>query len=656
MPKFIINPPVFIIASAITIAFAVLGVVSPKRAEAVFQTMQSWILDRFGWFYLLAVAVFFIVVLILALSRFGALKLGPDDSEPDFPYLSWVAMLFAAGMGIGLMFFAVGEPMTHFVKPPEDAPRSINASRHAMLITFFHWGLHAWAIYAVVGLSLAYFGFRYNLPLTIRSGLYPLLRERYNGPWGHAVDIFAVCGTIFGIATSLGFGVLQINAGLNHLFGVPVSGVVQIVLMAVITSAAAASVVSGVTKGIRRLSEFNLLLAFVLMVFVLVLGPTELLLRSLVQNVGFYLDGLLLRTFNIYAYEPKPWIGSWTLFYWAWWISWSPFVGMFIARISRGRTVREFVLGVLFIPVAFTFIWMTVFGNTAMYLDTTVADGALGQAIAADMAVGLFRFFEYLPLSAITSSIAVVLIAVFFITSSDSGALVVDTIAAGGELNTPALQRLYWCLLIGIVAAVLLLAGGLSALQTATIASALPFTVIMLVLCWGLFRGVSADLARGAAGRPAKAEQPGLSWQRRLEHILHAPTREDVRKFIRTEAREALTAIANELNVKNQPGFVEDGPEPDSIRLVVPSEGARNFVYGIRPATQRLPIFTPIAIDKEGVHHQARTYFKDGSGGYDLMGFSKEQIISDVLVQYNHYLSLLHSPHSHLFATSPDPV
>jgi len=656
MPRFIINPPVFLGASAITIAFALLGVLDPKRAESVFSVMQKGILDRFGWFYLLAVAIFFIVVLILALSRFGSLKLGPDDSEPDFPYLSWVSMLFAAGMGIGLMFFAVGEPMTHFVKPPEDLPRSVDAGRHALMITFFHWGFHAWAIYTVVGLSLAYFGFRYNLPLTIRSGLYPLLKERINGPWGHAVDIFAVCGTIFGIATSLGFGVLQINAGLHYIAGVPVGPVVQIVLVVVITSAAATSVISGVTKGIRRLSEFNLILAIALMGFVFLVGPSELLLRSFVQNVGFYLDSLILRTFNIYAYQPKAWIGSWTLFYWAWWISWSPFVGMFIARVSRGRTVREFVIAVLFIPAGFTFLWMTVFGNTAIFIDTTIAHGALGQAVVTDVTAGLFRFFEYLPLPTLTSAVAVLLVAVFFVTSSDSGALVVDTIAAGGELETSAMQRLYWCVLIGTVAIALLLAGGLSALQTVTIASALPFTVIMLVLCWGLFRGVSADLARGAATRPARAEQPGISWQRRLDHILHAPSEQDVRDFIATDVKQALTAVADELRIRGQNACVEFNLDQCAATLEIAADGARNFVYGVRPGVQRLPVFTPINIREGGVHHQARTFFKDGSGGYDVMGFSQEKIIGDVLVQYNHYLGLIHSPHSHLFATAPDPA
>jgi choline/glycine/proline betaine transport protein len=358
-------------------------------------------------------------------------------------------MLFAAGMGIGLMYYAVGEPVSHFMAPPTAEPRSIEATRQAMAVTFFHWGIHAWAIYAVVGLSLAYFGYRYNLPLTIRSGLYPLLKERINGPVGHAVDIFAIVGTMFGIATSLGLGVSQINAGLNYLTGVPIGLEVQLPLILVITGLATISVVTGLDKGVRILSEVNLLIAILLMLFVLVVGPTAQLFRDFVQNIGLYLDSLVLRTFNIYAYQPTPWIDDWTLFYWAWWISWSPFVGMFIARISRGRTVREFVTAVLFIPAGFTFFWMTVFGNSAILIDTTIANGKLGAEIAADVSVGLFHFFEYLPWTTLTSTLAVLLVAIFFITSSDSGSLVVDSIAAGGETETTTAHRWIGCPSIG---------------------------------------------------------------------------------------------------------------------------------------------------------------------------------------------------------------
>ncbi len=651
MQRFTTNPPVFFGASAIVIAFALLGVLAPRRAEAAFGVMQSWILERFGWFYLLAVAVFLIAVLVLGFSRFGRLKLGPDDSEPDFPFASWVAMLFAAGMGIGLMFFAVGEPMTHFVSPPEADPRSVAASRQAMTITFFHWGIHAWAIYAVVGLSLAYFGYRYNLPLTIRSGLYPLLRERIDGPWGHAVDIFAICGTIFGIATSLGLGVLQISAGLNVIAGVPATPFTQIVLVGAIACIAAASAVSGVHRGVRRLSELNLVLALVLMLFVLMTGPTAHLLRSFVQNIGLYLDGILLRTFQIYAYRPTPWVESWTLFYWAWWISWSPFVGMFIARISRGRTVREFVVAVLFIPVGFTFMWMTVFGNTAMFIDTGVAAGALGEAVKADVTAGLFRFFEYLPLPLVTSTIAVILVTIFFVTSADSGALVVDIIAAGGRHYTSPAQRLYWCALIGIVSAALLLAGGLKALQTITIASALPFTAIMLVLVWGLVRGMNADLASRAAPRAQPAS--GVAWQRRLGLLLHSPSETDVRNFIDVEAAEALSLVAAELTNRGRAATVERDADKAAISLVVAADGIRNFVYGVQPFSQRLPVFAAVENGDVELSHQARTFFSDGSRGYDIVGFTRDQIIGDVLLQFDRYLALVQSPQAQLYAAAP---
>lgn len=658
MPRFNINPPVFIGSVIIIMAFVLVGVFAPTRAEQLFGLMQTEILHRFGWLYILAVAVFLIVVAILGLSRYGSLKLGPDDATPDFPYGSWIAMLFAAGMGIGLMFFAVAEPMMHFGAPPEATPGTVAARREAMLVTFFHWGIHAWGIYAVVGLALAYFGYRYNLPLTIRSGLYPLLKDRINGPIGHAVDIFAICGTMFGLATSLGFGVLQINAGLNYLTGLPVSTVMQVGLIAVITAIASVSVITGLDRGVRRLSELNLLLAVALMLFVLLVGPTAHLLQSFVQNIGLYLDKFLLKTFNIYAYEPKPWIDSWTLFYWAWWISWSPFVGMFIARISRGRTVREFVIAVLFIPAGFTFLWMTVFGNTAMFVDSTVAGGALAAAVAEDVSVALFQFFGYLPLSAVTSTIAVMLVAVFFVTSSDSGSLVIDTIAAGGATDTPALQRLFWCVLEGVVAAVLLIAGGLGALQSATIASALPFTIVMLILCWSLFRGMSADLANRAAAR-APAAAPAFpaaapSWQKRLGLMLQTPDRNDIAGFIAATVEPALASVAQELQAKGRTATVERDSETGAASLVVPAEGVRNFVYGVQTASHALPVFSAFEAVRSDCRYEARTFFSDGSRGYDVMGLSREQLIGDILVQFERYLALMQSPQLSLYAGAPE--
>ena len=655
---FVINPPVFIGALAIIGLFLAVGIFLPSQAEAIFSDLQARILSGFGWLYLLAVGIVLTAMVLLCFSRYGDLKLGPDDSTPDFSFVSWVAMLFAAGMGIGLMFYGVGEPMTHYLAPPTADPRSIAAVREAMSVTFLHWGIHAWAIYAVVGLSLGYFGYRYNLPLTIRSGLYPLLKERINGPIGHVVDIFAIVGTVFGLATSMGVGVTQINSGLNFVLGVPIAPSVQLLIIAFVTGLATISVLTGLDKGVRILSELNLLVAILLMLFVLAVGPTTELLRDFVQNLGLYLDGLVLRTFNIYAYNPTPWIDAWTLFYWAWWISWSPFVGMFIARISRGRTVRQFITAVLFIPAGFTFVWMTVFGNTAISIDNGIAAGALGKAIVSDLSVGLFEFFTYLPFPAVTSTLAILLVSIFFVTSADSGSLVIDAIAAGGETETTTLQRVFWCAFSGVVAAVLLLAGGLTALQSVTIASALPFVVVILALLWSLLVGMRADVAQHQANRSPAGTAPaypaaGISWQRRLGLMLRAPREADVRSFIADQVRPALGQVAKELTARGRPANVEEG-ENGTIALRSGAEGVRDFVYGVAVASHPIPVLSPMATGKPEMRFEARTYFSSGSRGYDVMGMARDQLIADVLVQFERYLSLVQSPDVQLVHGAPE--
>ncbi len=658
LKPFVINPPVFFGSLVIVGLFLCIGIFFPSQAEAIFRDLQAHILASFGWLYLLAVGVILASMLLLCFSRYGDLKLGPDDSTPDFSFLSWIAMLFAAGMGIGLMFYGVGEPMTHYLTPPTAEPRSVAAVREAMSVTFLHWGIHAWGVYAVVGLSLAYFGYRYNLPLTIRSGLYPLLKERINGPVGHAVDIFAIVGTIFGLATSMGAGVTQINSGLNFVLGVPIAPSVQLLIIAFVTGLATISVLTGLDKGVRILSELNLLVAILLMLFVLAVGPTTELLRDFVQNLGLYLDSLLLRTFNIYAYNPTPWIDAWTLFYWAWWISWSPFVGMFIARISRGRTVREFITAVLFIPAGFTFVWMTVFGNTAISIDNGVAAGALGTAIVNDLSVGLFEFFTYLPFPAVTSTLAILLVAIFFVTSADSGSLVIDAIAAGGETETTTLQRVFWCAFSGIVAAVLLLAGGLAALQSVTIASALPFVLVILALLWSLLAGMRADMAQQRANGASAGATPaypaaGIPWQRRLGLMLRAPGEADVRFFIARQVRPALEQVAKELTSRGRPAVVQKA-DNGAIALRSDSEGVRGFVYGVAVASHPLAVLSPMAAGKPEVRFEARTYFSSGNRGYDVMGMAREQLISDVLVQFERYLNLVQSPDVQLVHGAPE--
>jgi len=363
-----INAPVFYPSVALIGVLVVFGGAFPDMADTFFTAMQGWLIKTFGWFYMAAIGTYLIFCILLAVSRYGAFRLGPDHSEPDFSYLSWFAMLFSAGMGIGLMFYGVAEPVLHYANPAQGEGSTAVAAREAMGITFFHWGMHAWSVYAVVGLSLAYFSFRRNLPLRMSSALYPLIGKRIYGPIGHTVDVLAVFGTLFGVATSLGLGAQQVSSGLNFLFNVPEGLGTQIILIAIITAMATTSVVLGLDGGIRRISELNLWLAAALLLFVLVMGPTLFIFQSLFQNFGNYVSGIMDMTFNSYIYtggeDTDSFMSSWTLFYWSWWISWSPFVGMFVARVSRGRTIREFVLGVLLVPVGATFLWLTAFGDT----------------------------------------------------------------------------------------------------------------------------------------------------------------------------------------------------------------------------------------------------------------------------------------------------
>jgi len=602
------------------------ALVAPGASGRIFALAQDKVIGTFGWFYVAAVAGFLLVVVGLALGPTGRLRLGPDDSEPDYPYVSWLAMLFAAGMGIGLMYFAVAEPVQHFAAPPEAAPGTFGAAREAMVITFTHWGVHAWAVYALVGLSLAFFAYRKGLPLTLRSGLYPLLGKRIHGPIGDAVDIFAICGTLFGIATSLGLGVAQMNSGLTYLSGIPTSVTVQMVLIVLVMGAATASVLTGLDRGVRRLSELNLALAVLLMLFVLVVGPTGFLLKALVQNFGLYLDHFFIRTFNMYAYEPRGWMADWTLFYWAWWIAWSPFVGMFIARISRGRTVREFVIGVLLVPTGFTFLWMTVFGNTAIDLDMGSAAGAISQAVTSDLSTAIFRFFEHLPGTAITSGLAVLLVAVFFVTSADSGSLVIDTIASGGADGTPRWQRVYWCTLEGAAAALLLLAGGLGALQAATLVAALPFAVIMILLAAGLVRQMSADVR----GVEVATEAPPLG--ERLKRILAPASRRQILREIETHGVPALQTVRAGLEAE---GLVDSRVETgDGEAALTVSHGpGPDLVYRLRAQSRPRPALTAMDApeDRRALEWRLRAHVGDESRGRDVTGFTRDQIVTDVL-------------------------
>ncbi|MFP4398662.1 MAG: BCCT family transporter [Desulfonatronovibrio sp.] len=642
-----INPPVFFGSAGIIIIFIIFTLIDPGRASDVFGSIQNWIVQTAGWFYILAVATFLLFVVFLGLSRYGDIKLGPDHSSPDYTYISWFAMLFSAGMGIGLMFFGVAEPVMHYLNPPVGDAGTIEAAREAMKITFFHWGVHAWAIYAVVAISLAYFSYRHGLPLTIRSAFYPLIGERIYGPVGHTVDILAVFGTMFGVATSLGLGVMQINSGLEYLFGVPNSIMIQIILIIIITAIATVSVVLGLDGGIRRLSELNMVLAITIVAFVLIAGPTIFLLQAFTQNVGTYVADLISMTFNLYAYEPTGWLGGWTLFYWGWWISWSPFVGMFIARVSKGRTIREFVMGVLMVPVGFTFMWMTFFGNTALHMILVDGITQLGDAVAADTTVALFQFFEHLPFSTIASLLATTLVVTFFVTSSDSGSLVVDMLTSGGEEDAPVWQRIFWASAEGVVAAVLLLAGGLGALQTATIASALPFTVIMVFMCWGLFRALRIDAVKKNALQTATimpAAMTAGSWKKHLKTLVYQPGKNEVEQFIQNTVKPALTEFKDELRKRNLEARIQEGDD-GRVWLEVLHQEEIDFFYSVRPRPYIPPAFALSDTRKKQTEksrfYRAEVHLKEGGQDYDIMNWSKEQIINDVLNQYNRHLQFL---------------
>lgn len=649
-----IEAPVFY-SAVIAIALLVFSsVLFPEASTDFFKALQGGIVNIAGWFYVLAVAIILVTVLYFGISETGDIKLGPDHSQADYSYLTWFAMLFSAGMGIGLMFFGVAEPVMHFTAPPHGEPETLHAAREAMQLTFFHWGLHAWAIYAIVGLILAYFSFRQGMPLTLRSALYPLIGAKANGPIGYSIDVFAIIGTVVGVATSLGYGVSQINAGLKHLFGIPESLFAQIVIVIVVTGFALASVLSGLNKGIRRLSEVNMILAVLLLCTILLLGPTVFLIQMYVQNTGHYISDIVGKTFNLYAYDPTDWLGGWTILYWGWWISWSPFVGMFIARISRGRTIREFCFGVLLVPAGFTLLWMTIFGNSAIDLIMNQGQAVLARAVEDNNALALFKFLEYYPFSEVLSVIAIVMVVIFFVTSADSGALVVNMLSSGGIDDTPAWQRIFWTSMIGLVAGILLVAGGLAALQTATIASALPFTALLLWMMLGLKRSLDIDLLKRQSlkfkqnGQPAAGvAENNKSWKDRIDNIVNTPRAKTVKHYIDRVVKAAFEEVATALRDKGLEARVEGDDE--HLYLEVFHDNEIDFRYAVRMRQYSPPAFTLSTLNQTEDQH-ADTYYRaevfliEGGQNYDVMGYSHDHLINDVLDQYEkhiHFLSLV---------------
>ncbi len=487
-----VNRPVFATSAILIVGFILFGAIFNDTANTIFSGLQDALATYLGWAMILLVNAMILFVLYLGLGPFGDIRLGRMDESPEYDLFSWTAMLFSAGIGIGLIYWGVAEPMYHYFSPPRAEPETVAAAKEAMAITFLHWGFHGWAVYCVVALSLAYFHFRMGLPLSIRSALYPLIGERIYGFWGDVVDTLAVFGTMFGIVTSLGLGAIQINDGLGTVFGISSSVTVQILVIAVITAMATMSVVAGLDGGIKRLSNLNIILSLVLLLFMIVVGPTLFIFDGFVENYGLYLMKFVDLSTWTETWSGGDWQNSWTIFYWAWWVSWSPFVGVFIARISRGRTIREFVAGVMLLPCSIMFFWFSAFGGVAIDISLG-GDPTLVEATKEGYGNTMFALLDYFPLAGLTSVFAIVLIVLWFVTSSDSGSFVIDMLTAGGDPDPPKVQRIFWAVSEGCVASVLLLAGGLSALQAAAVVAGFPFAVVVALITFGLWRALRWD-------------------------------------------------------------------------------------------------------------------------------------------------------------------
>lgn len=599
--------------------------------------------------------LYLIFVVVTALSGYGKIKLGADHDEPEFSYLSWAGMLFAAGISITLFFFCVSEPLTHFLQPPQGEAGTQEAARQAMELLFLHWGLHGWGVFALVAMALAYFAYRHNLPLALRSALYPLIGKRINGPIGYTVDCFGIIATVFGLGADMGFGVLQLNSGLDYLYAIPHTHPVQMALIVLMMGAAISVAVSGVDKGIRILSDINMLLACSLLLFVLFAGPTQHLLNTLVQNVGDYLGHLPGKSFDLYAYGgPSDWLGSWTVFYWAWWIAWAPFVGLFIARISRGRTIREFVFGVLFIPLGFTLAWMSIFGNSA--LEQALGGASeLGRVAIEQPSMALYQMLQNYPWSRAVITVTVLVSFVFFVTSADSGTVVLSTLSAHGgsaDDDGPKWLRVFWGSVTALVTGGLLFAGSIDALKSAVVLTSLPFSLILLLMMRGLHKAFYMESQRQRARSHSLA--PLMSgngkrsggWKRRLSQAVHFPSRDEVYRFMNDVVRPAISEVSEVFREKGLAVDAQLDPGNASLSLEIGHGEQHRFLYQVLMRGYFTPSFARAGMG--GLHLKNRRYFRaevhlaEGSQDYDLMGYTKEQIINDMLDQYERHLQFLH--------------
>lgn len=653
-----VNWAVFISSATGVLVIALWGLLAPRNAEAVLNAVVVWCANTFGWFYILLAAVILIFVVCLALSRFGDIKLGPDHAKPEFSTFTWASMLFAAGIGTDLMFFAVAEPVTQYLYPPSGEGGTVDAAREATVWTLFHYGVSGWGMYALMGLALGYFAFRKGMPLAVRSALRPIFGKRVDGWLGHTVDFAAVLGTIFGVATTLGIGVVLINVGLEVLFGVPRSILVQLIVVALGVTVATLSAVSGVGKGIRRLSELNVILAVVLALWILVTGKTQFFLNALILNVGDFVrlfPGMFMQTF---AFEDTgSWMQDWTLFFWAWWIAWASFVGLFLAKISRGRTIRQFVGGTLLIPMVYILMWISIYGNAALDLIRS-GNSEFGENTIADPEGGFYRLLEEYPAFIFIAGLAVVTALLFYVTSADSAALVMANLTS--KLPSPqddarSALRVFWAVATGLLTIAMLMVGGIGALQSATVIMGLPFGFAMVLVMIGLYRSLLLErhhsdveaetMALALSGRTEFGGRgSNQDWKTRLSRALNFPSVEDTERYEKETLLPTLHDVATELSERGISTRVETitTDTGDSyIELSAQHNDGEPFHYQVWRRLAPVPTYGGSAAYRDDEYVRLEVYLGATGRGYDIMGYSYTQLVEDVLDQYERHLEVL---------------
>ncbi|MCO7629503.1 BCCT family transporter [Pseudomonas fluorescens] len=640
----------FYTSTALILLLTAILIIAPQEAGRMLGMAQAWLSRSFGWYYMVVIAAYLVFVVGLAFSSYGKLKLGSKDDTPDFSYGAWAGMLFSSGIGISLLYFGASEPLDHYFNPPEGAAATNLAARQAVQLTFLHWGLHGWAIYALVGLAVAYFAYRHNQPLALRSALYPLVGERWvKGAAGHAVDGFGMFVTLLGLVTNLGIGSLQVSSGLENLFGMEHSNTNLLIVIIVMSTVATIAAVSGVENGIRRLSNLNIVLFSGLLIFVLLFGPTLHLLNGFVQNIGDYLNGVVLKTFDLYVYEgdnakSDRWLGLWTLFYWAWWISWAPFVGMFIARISRGRTVRELVAGVLLIPLGFTLAWLSIFGNSA--LDLVMNQGAveLGKTALEQPSMAIYQLLEHYPASKVVIGVSIFVGFVLFLTPADSGAVMMANLSCKGgnvDEDAPHWLRIFWSVVITLVTIGLLFAGNFEAMQTMVVLAGLPFSVVLVFFMFGLHKAMRQDV-QIEQEQAQLAERGRRGFSERLTQLDLQPSQSVVQRFMDKQVSPALEDAAAQMRAQGLQVQTLLGKSKRCMGVRIEMEEGNPFVYEVSlDGYLANPTESAQSDEARQRYYRAEVYLHNGSQDYDLMGFTQDQITRDVLDQFESHRQLL---------------